>query len=95
MCSCHTHITHSLTHTHTHTHIYTALCLIEWPQLLLQQQDTHTYTPLPRIDIHLHALDEDTRACTLTAVGGGWAEEVVKRLEEILKEEGKGGEWNE
>jgi len=58
-----------------------ALCLIEWPERL------GTYTPSTRLEINLSALDEETRTVVVRGVGGGWAGEVVGRLEEVMKEE--------
>ncbi|KAM3568285.1 hypothetical protein VYU27_009589 [Nannochloropsis oceanica] len=58
-----------------------ALCLIEWPERL------GSYTPTTRLEINLSALDENTRTVVIRGVGGGWADEVVRRLEDVMNEE--------
>ena len=62
-------------------HSTPALCLIEWPERL------GTHTPTTRLEIHLTAVDENTRTVVVRGVGGGWAGEVVGRLEDVMKEE--------
>ena len=58
----------------------TALCLIEWPDCL------GSYLPTQRIEVHLTASDENTRRVRVDGVGGGWVDEIVGRLKEVLSE---------
>lgn len=53
------------------------LCLIEWPERIGK------YMPQVRMEVWLHAVDEETREIEVRAIGGGWARDVLQKALEI------------